>query len=85
MSSSIFSTKERKQYRDTLSRLVEVLQYLSKHNNVSKWRISCLLHTSTTSIDNIIDAAERHDLVYATGKRYSLTERGKSFLEVLSA
>lgn len=81
----IFSINQNKPkgYRDTFSRLVAILQHLQK-NPSSKWRISCVLQTSTVSVSNVVDIAEQYNLVYAINKQYKLTPKGQRLLEVLS-
>lgn len=81
--SSLFSSNNRREYRDTLSRLFEVLYFMRKREAITKWRISCLLETSVNSVDTIINMAERHKLVTEQNRKYKLTLKGERLLEVL--
>jgi hypothetical protein len=79
---SIFSTTEKKLYRDMLSRLVMVLELLTA-KPFTNWRLSVRLETTPASIDKITNLAIDKGLVTFDGKYYKITNKGRDFLEVL--
>lgn len=79
---SIFSTTERKAYRDTLSRLIMVLEMV-KNGPITNWRILCRLETTTISLERVLSLGIEKGLLTTDGKYYKITTKGKMFLEVL--
>ena len=78
----IFSTNERKVYRDLLSRLIMVLEMIND-KPLTNWRIACRLETAPVSMERILSLGIEKGLITTDGKYYKITQKGRQFLEVL--